>query len=46
MRKGITLAAMSGEMIADSIVGNEPRLPIEPFSLSRFADCPDPWANS
>ena len=24
MRKGITLAAMSGEMIADSIVGNEP----------------------
>ena len=46
MRKGITLAAMSGELIADSIVGNEPRLPIEPFSLSRFADLPDPWANS
>ena len=46
MRKGITLAAMSGELIADSIVGNEPRLPIEPFSLSRFADRPDPWANS
>ena len=45
MRKGITLAAMSGELIADSIVGNEPRLPIEPFSLSRFADRPDPWAN-
>ena len=46
MRKGITLAAMTGELIADSIVDNEPRLPIEPFSLTRFDDRPDPWADS
>ena len=46
MRKGITLAAMTGELMADAIAGNEPRLPLEPFSLARFADCADPWAAS
>ncbi len=46
MRKGITLAAMTGELMADAIAGNEPRLPLDPFSLARFADCTDPWAAS
>ena len=46
MRKGITLAAMTGELMADAIAGNEPRLPLDPFSLARFADCADPWAAS
>ena len=46
MRKGITLAAMTGEIIADTIVGNEPRLPVEPFSLTRFGGQADPWAEA
>ena len=45
-RKGITMAAMTGEIIADLIAGNQPRLPAEPFSLARFDGIPDPWADS
>ena len=45
-RKGITMAAMTGELIADLIAGNPTRLPVEPFSLARFDGIPDPWADS
>lgn len=44
-RKGITMAAMTGELIADLIAGNDTRLPVEPFSLSRFDGIPNPWAD-
>ena len=37
-RKGITLAAITGELIADAVLGIEPRLPLEPFSLARFSE--------
>ena len=45
-RKGITMAAMTGELIADLIAGNDTRLPVEPFSLARFNGISDPWADS
>ena len=35
-RKGITLAAITGELIADTVLGKKPRISLDPFSLSRF----------
>ncbi len=45
-RKGITMAAMTGELIADLIAGNDTRISVEPFSLARFDGISDPWADS
>ena len=35
-RKGITLAAITGELMAQLVSGEQPRIPLEPFSLTRF----------
>ncbi|MEE9198890.1 MAG: FAD-dependent oxidoreductase, partial [Dehalococcoidia bacterium] len=43
-RKGITLAAITGETMAQLVLGEQPRVPLEPFSLARFsndADAPE-----
>ena len=35
---GITLAPMTGELIAQAVKGQEPRLPLEQLALARFGE--------